>query len=123
MGNMDEAAGKRVPGMVEQIEARRRQLELSVGDLADLAGVTEQTLNPIRVHGLKKNYDDRTRRGLAAALQWPADALERIMNGETIDDERPTGAGSVEEALLAAGELTAGQRDSLLRLYRLFLDG
>lgn len=73
-----------VPGMAEEVEARRLALGLSPGDFARLAGLTDQGLQPVR-SGFRRNYQTKTRVGFARALQLPVDALERLMAGEKMD--------------------------------------
>ena len=72
-----------IPGMAEAIEARRRLLNLSVGELAAIAGITPQALSGYR-KGERRDSPaaDRTKRGLAIALQWPGDWYERLDAGE-----------------------------------------
>lgn len=70
-----------VPGMADAIEARRNELGLSVGSLADAAGLTRQGLAPLRA-GLCRAYNDATIFGLAGALRWPNDWYARVRRGE-----------------------------------------
>lgn len=70
-----------VPGMAEAIERRRRELGLSPGDFATAAGLTRQGLDPVR-KGYRRAYQDKVRLGVARALAWPLDAIDRLLAGE-----------------------------------------
>lgn len=70
-----------VPGMAEAIARRMRELGLRPGSFALAAGVTAQGLTPVR-RGYRRDYQDKVRYGVAAALRWEPDALERLMRGE-----------------------------------------
>jgi len=70
-----------VPGMAEAIDKRRLELGLSMGGFAKAAGLTRAGLAPV-VNGERRDYQDKTRFGLARALHWPVDALDRLMAGE-----------------------------------------
>lgn len=69
-----------VPGMAEKIEARRLELDLSLQEFADKAGVTRQGLSPYR-KGLRRGYQDQAKRGVARALRWRHDAIDRLLAG------------------------------------------
>jgi hypothetical protein len=70
-----------VPGMAEAVEGRRRQRRLSPSAFADAAGVTVQGLAPVR-KGVRRDYQDKIRHGVAAALQWPSNWYDRLLAGE-----------------------------------------
>lgn len=69
-----------VPGMAEKIEERRLELDLSLGDFASQAGLTRQGLAPYR-KGERRNYNDQAKRGVARALRWRHDAIDRLLAG------------------------------------------
>lgn len=70
-----------VPGMAEAIEQRRQEKGLSPTEFAKAAGITVQGLRPVRL-GERRRYRHNVRIGVARALDWPDDALERLMAGE-----------------------------------------
>jgi hypothetical protein len=71
-----------VPGMAEAIEQRRIEVGLDkVGDFARAVGVTPEGLRPVR-QGVRKHYHDKVKFGIARALRWPPDALDRLLAGE-----------------------------------------
>jgi transcriptional regulator with XRE-family HTH domain len=67
--------------MADAIEQRRVQMGLSPSDFARAAGMTQQGLIPIR-HGKRRDYRDKLRLGVARALLWPDDAVDRLLAGE-----------------------------------------
>lgn len=73
-------AGETIPGMAEAIEARRKELHLSVGDLADAAGITPMGLKPLR-EGIRRDYRIGTLHGLAAALRWKRNWFDLLLAG------------------------------------------
>jgi len=87
-----------VPGMAEAIEARRIVVGLTPGRFAAAAGLTSQGLMPVR-RGLRRRYQDKVKLGVARALAWPPDALDRLMAGEdpATFDEEPTPPGGVRD--------------------------
>ncbi len=70
-----------VPGMKDAIERRRLELGLTLGQLEDASGLTRQGLMPVR-NGYRRAYQDVTKLGVAKALRWPNDAVDRLMRGE-----------------------------------------
>src|SRR5689334_1141133 len=81
MADMTKNEPEIVPGMAETIEARRRQLQLSPGEFSRRAGITRQGLAPV-VKGHRRAYQDRVRFGVARALEWEPDAIDRLLAGE-----------------------------------------
>lgn len=69
-----------VPGLADAIERRRRDLGLTVGDLARVTGITRQGLAPLR-EGKRKAYQERLTMPVCRALGWRSDAIERLMQG------------------------------------------
>lgn len=116
-----------IQGMAEAIEQRRRDLNLTVGELAAAAGITAQALAGYR-RGERRDSvaAERTKRGLASALGWPADWYERLDAGEdpasfpVVD-----AADSVDVVGIAAlaGELTPEDRAKVEGYIRGLLDG
>lgn len=74
--SMDEL----VPELAEAIERRRRELGLTVGDLARITGLTRQGLAPLR-EGRRRAYQERLTLPVAKALGWQPDAIERLLQG------------------------------------------
>lgn len=70
-----------IPGMSAAIDARRQMRDLSLDDFARLSGLSRQGLMPVR-RGTDKPYQERLLRGVAVALKWPADWLERLRVGD-----------------------------------------
>jgi hypothetical protein len=107
----DEPSLEVVPGMAEAIATRMRELRIRPGRLAELSGLTPAGVMAFR-KGYRRNYRDHAKWGMARALQWPADAIDRLLDGEMppFDDGPEPGtpaAIDVEELGLAAlaGEL------------------
>lgn len=79
-----------VPGMAEAIEARRIALHRSPGEMVRRSELTAPGLAPMR-KGIRKQYRDSSRLGLAKALDWPYRALDFLLEGgdpaelETVD--------------------------------------
>ena len=69
-----------VPGMAEAVEDRRRELGLTIGKLAEAAGLTRPGLDPVR-RGDRKAYEDRTVFGIARALRWRSDWYAWLVDG------------------------------------------
>lgn len=70
-----------IPKLAETVEARRRELRLSPGEFAERSGLTRQGLGRVR-KGEDREYQDSTINGVAAALQWGTDWLDRIRAGK-----------------------------------------
>lgn len=102
-----------VPGLGEAIEARRLELGLSPGQFAERADLTAQGLAPIR-KGYRRNYQTKLKVGVARALGWPMDAVDRLLAGEdpagfdTIPDVSTEG---VSERLMRSYEERMDQQD------------
>lgn len=103
--------------MSEAIEARRKWRGLSPTELARESGVTLQGLGPIRA-GYKRNYLHKSKVGLARALWWPDDAIDRLMDGEDAaafetvrpDDEIAAKLDELDRLIAEVRELTAKKR-------------
>lgn len=81
-----------VPGMAEAIEARRKELNLSPGQFAKDAGVTPQGLRAVR-RGFRRNYQHKLKVGVARALRWQDDSIDRLLAGDP-PVELPPGVSS-----------------------------
>lgn len=97
--------------MRQAVEGRRRELRLSVGELAELAGLSRQGIANVR-EGRQRDYHESTIFGIARALRWDVDWYERILAGEeprpapvrdelTPDDRTLTDRVAMLEAQLA----------------------
>lgn len=98
------------------IRAQRRQAELSVRKLADLANVSNPYLSQIE-RGLHEP-SARVVRAIAAALNLSAETLLVHLDPEQGEPSPPT----VEEAINADSRLSADQRAALLSVYRSFIE-
>lgn len=116
---VEQRNSERVPGMAEAIEGRRLALGLSPGDFAEATGLTAQGLMAVR-KGYRRQYQDKLKLGVARALQWPPDAIDRLLSGEDPasfqgDDPPPSPlAGALDPDVIGlaarAGKLTPEQR-------------
>jgi len=69
------------PELAKAIEARRKELGLAPGELAQAAGVSVQGLAPLR-KGVRKQYQDRLTLSVCRVLGWTPDSIERLLRGE-----------------------------------------
>jgi hypothetical protein len=104
---IDKEAGELteiVEGMADAVERRAVQRGLSPTLFAELAGLTNSGLAPVR-EGRRRNYSTKTRFGVATALGWPVDWYDRILAGEDPDTwpdvEHPPAHGSTEADIAA----------------------
>lgn len=74
-------ADEEVPGMAERVERRRRELGLTPTGFARAAGLSLQGLAPLR-KGYRRAYHDKLKLGVARALHWEDDAVDRLLDGE-----------------------------------------
>jgi transcriptional regulator with XRE-family HTH domain len=63
------------------VKARREALHLTQAEAATKGGLSEPSWNVLE-NARGKSYKSRTLRGVTIALDWPADAIERIGQGE-----------------------------------------
>lgn len=105
--------------MAEAIEQRRVELHLSPGRFARESGLTPAGLLPIR-RGYRRNYADDTKTGVARALHWPWDAIDRLMAGESPDTFAPVPAEvpTLEAAIDADPVLNDDQKAMMVAMYR-----
>lgn len=82
-------ADETVPGMAEAIERRRVECGLTPTEFAKAAELTIQGLIPIR-KGYRREYMDKSKRGIARALRWPPDAIDRLLRGESAEEFETT---------------------------------
>jgi transcriptional regulator with XRE-family HTH domain len=68
------------PKLAAAIEARRKELGLSVQDIATQAGVTRQGLRPL-LKGEERDYQDRLKFPVCRVLGWTNDSIDRILRG------------------------------------------
>lgn len=87
--------------VAEAIERRRNELGLTVTQMVQRSGLTAPGLLPLR-KGERRNYADVTKFGLAKALNWPLNAVDRLLSGEMPDETWDT-AGPDGELLAAIG--------------------
>jgi transcriptional regulator with XRE-family HTH domain len=100
--------------MAAAIEQRRLELGLTPGQFADAAGITRQGLDPIR-RGVRKAYQDKVKLGVARALRWPPDAVDRLLAGETHIDPLPS-EGISEDRMRGYEERFSQQERDLAEL-------
>lgn len=103
--------------MADAIEARRLARQLSPGAFARAAGLTTQGLVPVR-RGLRRDYHDKVRTGVARALGWPLDWYDRLQAGDTDlpDTEHPDRPASDGERITALEHRVQRMRTDLTEL-------
>jgi transcriptional regulator with XRE-family HTH domain len=106
---------RRVGSIGEFIREQREQAQVSVRQLATLAGVSNPYLSQIE-RGLRAP-SETVLKGIAEALQTSAEAL-REEAGVPLE---PDGESSVVQAIHADPRLTAAQRRALLEIYKSFI--
>ncbi len=105
----------------EFIREQRRQAELSIRRLADLAGVSNPYLSQIE-RGLKKPSAEILQQ-LARALEISSETLY-VQAGLLDDDKSQDGStGDVVSAIEADPALNDAQRTSLIEIYNSFTQG
>lgn len=106
---------KKSQRLADAVEARRRELELSPGDLAERSGLSAQALRNVR-NGVVRDYQERLTIPLTRALHWSPDSIDRLLNGDDpieLDTPAPTSAGGMDEVndLIAALRHAATKSD------------
>jgi transcriptional regulator with XRE-family HTH domain len=106
-------------GLGDFIRAQRELANLSVRQLADLANISNPYLGQIE-KGLYKPSAD-VLKNLAGALRISAEAM---YSQAGLLDEQPKSAGDhdVEQAIKLDGALTTDQKETLIRIYRGFIE-
>jgi transcriptional regulator with XRE-family HTH domain len=103
------------------IRDRRRDARLSLRRLSELAGISNPYLSQIE-RGLHKPSAD-VLKNLAGALKISAEQMYTqagLLDG-TVGQGSPLGAG-VESAIRVDPSLSADQKDTLIRIYRGFIE-
>jgi transcriptional regulator with XRE-family HTH domain len=111
----------RVRQLGEYIRLQRQMADLSLRGMADLTKVSNAYLSQIE-RGLHQP-SLRVLQAIAEALNIPADTLlaEAGVGSGTAD--QPSGArGATEAAIRNDPDLTAEEREALLRIYRSFVE-
>jgi hypothetical protein len=106
-----------VPGMADAIQDRMDELHIGPSRLAREAGITNPGLDPVR-KGFRRRYKDSTKHGIARALRWPEDAIDRLMAGEDPAGFIATEIPTVEAAIEADPALTPEAKGMMVSLYR-----
>lgn len=115
---MNDEAGNHSPNPLEElgnyIRDQRRQAELSVRKLADLANVSNPYLSQIE-RGLKRPSADILQQ-IARALEVSAESL--YVRAGILDEAPET---DLVETIRAQDHLSADQKQVLIRIYQSFL--
>lgn len=78
----------KIDGLAEAVEARRKELGLTPGQFVEESGLTQPGLATVR-NGEDRAYQEKTILGVAKALRWEIDWLDRLRAGT---QPRPAGA-------------------------------
>jgi transcriptional regulator with XRE-family HTH domain len=116
----DESTERLWKGVGEFIRAQRELANLSLRQLADVAKISNPYLSQIE-RGIHKPSAD-VLKSLASALKISAETMYTqagLLDGEGSERAHP---GTVEEALRLDPALTTDQKETLLRIYRGFLE-
>jgi transcriptional regulator with XRE-family HTH domain len=112
----------RVRQLGEYIRLQRQMADLSLRGMADLTKVSNAYLSQIE-RGLHQP-SLRVLQAIAEALNIPADSL---LAAAGLVPQSPDGAErprtGTEEAIRSDPDLTAEEREALLRIYRSFVEG
>jgi transcriptional regulator with XRE-family HTH domain len=103
----------------EFIHAQRRLANLSLRQMAEMAQVSNPYLSQIE-RGLYRPSPEILK-GIARALQISAESL--YAQAGLLDERREDSPPEVERAIRLDPELTTEQKETLIRVYRGFLDG
>jgi transcriptional regulator with XRE-family HTH domain len=101
----------------EFVRAQRRLAQVSQRNLAKLSGVSDSYLSQLE----RGNYrpSPQVVKALAQAFGLEPKQLYTMLG--FIDDDKPEGAASVEQAIQLDPRLDASQKDALIRIYRSFV--
>src|SRR5215216_1474828 len=103
----------------EFIRRQRELQELSMRQLADLAGISNPYLSQIE-RGLREP-SEKVLDAIAENLELSAEALQE-RGGRRREEEADDGESAVVAAIKADPKLTARQRQALLEVYDAFVD-
>ncbi len=118
----DDDDDPRVRQLGKYIRLQRQMADLSLRGMADLTKVSNAYLSQIE-RGLHQP-SLRVLQAIAEALNIPADTLlaeAGVVSGAAEQPARPR--TSTETAIRSDPDLTAEEREALLRIYRSFVDG
>ena len=101
------------------IKAQRELANLSLRQLADIAGISNPYLGQIE-RGLYKPSAD-VLKNIAGALRISAESMY-AQAGLLDDAPPPEGAPTVEAAIVADPTLSPDQKDTMIRIYRGFTE-
>ena len=118
----EDGADARVRQLGENIRLQRQMADLSLRGMADLTKVSNAYLSQIE-RGLHQP-SLRVLQAIAEALKIPADTLLAEAGVGSGRAERSASPGSGTEAAIRSDpDLTAEEREALLRIYRSFVEG
>jgi transcriptional regulator with XRE-family HTH domain len=112
----------RVRQLGEYIRLQRQMADLSLRGMADLTKVSNAYLSQIE-RGLHQP-SLRVLQAIAEALNIPADTLLAAAGVVSPPSDQPAGSRTGTEAAIRSDpDLTAEEREALLRIYRSFVEG
>jgi transcriptional regulator with XRE-family HTH domain len=106
-------------GVGEFIRAQRELANLSLRQLAEIAGISNPYLGQIERGVYKPSAD--VLKNIANALRISAESMY-AQAGLLDDAPVPAGTAGVEEAIRTDTVLSADQKDTLIRIYRGFVE-
>lgn len=115
---MPKESADTAPVIANALRARRAALLLTQGDAAQAAGVSVATWQKAE-SGRPMEYQPRTKKAIARALQWPDDALDRLVAGEdpaTFEHERRQRLGDDVGEVLRREQAAARSGRSVVEL-------
>ncbi|MEJ5253951.1 MAG: helix-turn-helix transcriptional regulator [Acidimicrobiales bacterium] len=118
MTRPDDAIREQLEALGQFIRSQRQQAQLSLRDLAARANVSNPYLSQLE-RGLHEP-SMRVLKAIAGALNLPLDAL--LARAGLLGDAPEEAAAQTERAILADVNLTEEQRQSLLAVYRSYLE-
>jgi len=97
------------PPIATQVRARREKLGRTQEEVVQIAhskghGISLPTFRAVEQGQRAGNLQGRTRRGLAAGLDWPVSHIDQLLSGEPVNDE-PAGLDESMVRRLIAEEL------------------
>ncbi|WP_208029060.1 helix-turn-helix domain-containing protein [Rhabdothermincola sediminis] len=118
MTRADDAIREQLEALGQFIRSQRQQAQLSLRDLAARANISNPYLSQLE-RGLHEP-SMRVLKAIAGALNLPLDAL--LARAGVLGDSGEASAAETERAILADPNLTDEQRQSLLAVYRSYLE-